>query len=109
MLTGGIRKTVATTLVVFTGLFQVNVANAAVASAVQDPRLVHHAPQGNNAVDSPGTEVKPYGIKGFLIKKALRVVSSMLRNGQVREVVESARKRGFIDDDMARVISSRPN
>ena len=51
------------------------------------------------------SRTQPFGVRGFLIKKGLRLVSSILRNGKVGEVVEAARKRGFIDDDMARAIT----
>lgn len=59
--------------------------------------------------ESPELDAKPLGARGFLIKQGLRLVSSMLRSGKVSEVVEAARRRDFIDDDMARAISSRPN
>lgn len=55
------------------------------------------------------SRTQPFGVRGFLIKKGLRLISSMLRNGKAGEVVEAARRRGFIDDDMARANSSKPN
>ncbi|MCX2164202.1 hypothetical protein [Corynebacterium auriscanis] len=83
-------------------------ANAGQIPTAQSSRVAQTTPTAvNQAESTPQTQT--YGAKGFLIKQALRVVSSLLRNGKVREVVEEARKRHFINGDMARAIESRPN
>ncbi|WP_426707231.1 hypothetical protein ACEN2D_08015 [Corynebacterium auriscanis] len=84
-------------------------ANAGQIPTAQSSRVAQTTPTAVNQAESTTPQTQTYGAKGFLIKQALRVVSSLLRNGKVREVVEEARKRGFINGDMARAIESRPN
>lgn len=97
------------------GLSPVAVANAETATAAEpliavreeQQNVTPKALQAQKELQSP--EVHTYGAKGFLIKQALRLVSSLLRKGRVNEVIDEARKRGFIDDDMANAISARPD
>ncbi|PZR03132.1 hypothetical protein, partial [Corynebacterium kroppenstedtii] len=82
--------------------------NAEITQAHQNASVLQDTQPTLNPKESPNAEMQTYGARGFIIKQGLRLVSSMLRNGKVKEVVEAARKRGFIDDDMAKAISSRP-
>lgn len=91
------------------GLAPVAVANAETVPVPEPRTVVQEMQPAANPTEPSSPEVQPYGVKGLLIKQGLRLVSSMLRNNKVNEVVEAARNRGFIDDDMARAISSRPN
>lgn len=111
MLNRRIRRVASLFVAICVGLAPAAVANAETAPGPQTPSAAQGVQQTANieSVGSPTPETQPFGVRGFLIKKGLRLVSSMLRNGKVGEVVEEARKRGFIDDDMARAISSKPN
>ena len=79
-------------------------ANADSTAATQRPSLTKPSPTTTTPAEPAAKETQTYGVKGFLIKQALRVVSSMLGNGKVREIVKEARERGFIDGDMPRAI-----
>lgn len=91
------------------GFTSITVANAETVPFVYVPNERETTSLGGERYGQPRPEIRPYGIKGFLIKQGLRLVSSMLRNGRVREIVEAARERRFVDDDMARAIETRPN
>ncbi|WP_155860884.1 hypothetical protein [Corynebacterium timonense] len=108
-------KLLAAIVAISVGLSPVAVANAKTATAPEPLIAVREAQQNvtpkalqaQKELQSP--EVQTYGARGFLIKQALRLVSSLLRNHRVTEVIDAARKRGFIDDDMANAISARPD
>lgn len=103
------RGLVSAIMAICVGFTPVAVANAESAPTTQNLSVAQAMPPTVNPNEAPNPEVQPYGVKGFLIKQGLRLVSSMLRNGKVREIVEEARERGFIEDDMAKAIESRPN
>lgn len=103
------RGLVSAIMAICVSLTPVAVANAESTSTAQNPSVAQPTPPTVNPKETTNPEAQPYGVKGFLIKQGLKLVSSMLRNGKVREVVEEARKRGFIDNDMAKAIESRPN
>lgn len=108
-------KLLAITVAISVGLSPVTVANAETPSAAGPSIAVREEQQNitpkalQSQKDLQSSEAQTYGVRGFLIEQALRLVSSLLRNHGVTEVIDAARKRGFIDDDMANAISTRPS